>query len=82
MKYLLALLVGALFLTGCKSTYDITLSNGRQFTGVSKPVLSKKTGKYHFKTIDGREGAVYPDNVRVIEPHREPYEFRPSAPKK
>lgn len=71
-------------LCGCRSNYDVTLSNGRKFSGVTKPILDKKTGEYRFKTIDGRVGVVHPDNVRLIEPHREAYvpDFGSPSPKK
>jgi hypothetical protein len=82
MKKILALLLMTLALAGCKSSYDVTLSNGTQFTGVSKPKLDKKTGKYHFKTPTGREGAFYAENIRLIEPHRDAYEFRRTDQKK
>ena len=81
MKKTFALLLMVVALVGCRSRYDVTLSNGTKFTGVSKPHLDKKIGKYRFKTPDGREGAFYPDNIRLIEPHREPYEFKPNQKK-
>lgn len=81
LKVVFGLICAALFI-GCKSSYDVTLGNGRQFIGVSKPVLDKKTGKYQFKTPDGRVGTVHPDNIRLIEPHREAYEFRQTPQKK
>ena len=81
MKKTFALLLVAVALVGCKSSYDITLSNGTRFTGVSKPRIDKKTGQYRFKTPDGRIGTFSPANVRLIEPHRDAYEFS-TTPKK
>ena len=75
MTAFFVLLGSVLLLTGCKSTYDVTLNNGTKFSGVSKPAFNKETGKYHFKTPDGREGAFYPEKIRLIEPQREAYEF-------
>jgi hypothetical protein len=82
MKIHAALFFTAFLLMGCKSSYDVTLSSGRQFIGVSKPVMDKKTGKYRFETPDGRVGMVHPDNIRLIEPHSEAYEFRATPQKK
>ncbi|MEO6035666.1 MAG: YgdI/YgdR family lipoprotein [Verrucomicrobiota bacterium] len=82
MKKTFALLLIAMALTGCRSRYDVTLSNGTRFTGVSKPRIDKKTGQYRFKMPDGRVGNFNAGNVRLIEPHRDDYEFRTSAPSK
>ena len=81
MKKIFVLLWMVVALVGCKSSYDVTLSNGTRFTGVSKPHLDKKTGKYKFKMPNGREGTFYPENIRLIEPHRDAYEFQ-QTPKK
>ena len=75
MKKIFVLVSLAIVLSGCKSRYDVTLSNGTRYTGVSKPKLDKKTGKYQFKTPDGRLGSFHPANVKLIEPHRDAYEF-------
>jgi hypothetical protein len=66
--FLLALLTA---LTGCKTSYDVTLSNGKKVSGVSKPVLDKATGNYRFKLPDGREVKVSSSRIRLIEPHGE-----------
>lgn len=81
MKKLFPLFLGAFLLVGCRSPYDITLRNGQKFSGVTKPALDKRTGKYHFKTMDGSGHAVHQDSIRLIEPHRDDYEFRPTKPK-
>ena len=81
MKKILVLLFLTATLAGCRSGYDVTLSNGTRFTGVSKPRIDKKTGQYRFKTPDGRIGTFSPGNVRLIEPHRDDYEFT-TKPKK
>ena len=81
MKKQFALILITVALVGCKSSYDVTLSNGTRFTGVSKPRYDKKTDQYKFKTPDGREGSFYRGNVRLIEPHRAPFEFD-TKPKK
>lgn len=77
MKKTFALLLMSVALVGCRSGYDVTLSNGTRFTGVSKPRFDKKTGEYRFKTPDGRVGTFSPASIKVIEPHREAYEFKP-----
>jgi hypothetical protein len=65
---LLTLLIA---LTGCKTSYYVTLSNGRKLSDVSKPVLDKETGNYRFKLPDGREVKVSSSRIRLIEPHGE-----------
>ena len=79
--FLLALLVA---LSGCKTSYDVTLTNGSKVTDVSKPVLDKTTGQYRFQMADGREVKVLSTRVRTIEPHGESSEpiFEKPKPKK
>jgi len=81
MKKAFALLLMVVALTGCKSTYDVTLSNGTRFTGVSKPRYDKKTDEYRFKMPDGREGNFSPAKIRLIEPHQEPFDFNAKSKK-
>ncbi|MEO7299360.1 MAG: YgdI/YgdR family lipoprotein [Verrucomicrobiota bacterium] len=81
MKKLFLLVSLAIVMTGCKSRYDVTLSNGTRYTGVSKPKLDKKSGKYQFKMPDGRLGSFYPANMKLIEPHRAAYEFNQTQKK-
>lgn len=71
MKKFFALFLTVTVLTGCKTSYDVTLNDGKKVTGVSKPVLDKTTNQYRFKTADGRDVKVYAGRVRTIEPHGE-----------
>jgi hypothetical protein len=74
MKQLFVVLIGSFLLVGCRSSYDVTLAGmggGTKYTGVSKPKFDKATGKYTFKTVDGREYSVSAANVRLIQPHQE-----------
>jgi hypothetical protein len=68
MKYLVVLLSVMVLCAGCRTKYDITLSNGNKITGVSKPVLNKETGFYEFKLANGKQEAVKSMRVRTIEP--------------
>ncbi len=65
----IALLSVPVLFTACHSAYDITLNNGNKITGVSKPVLDKKTGEYQFKTSSGKVMYVKSIRVREIGPH-------------
>jgi hypothetical protein len=71
MKKILALLFAITVLTGCKTSYDVTLSDGKKITGVSKPVLDETKGQYQFKTADGQGVKVPASRIRLIEPHGE-----------
>ena len=86
MKKFILLCAAATLLAGCRSSYDVTLANGMgggtKYTGVTKPRYNKATGKYTFKTADGREYSVYPTNVKLIEPHQEVYAPNFNAKKK
>ena len=68
---------------GCKSSYDVTvggMGRSQKYTGVSKPVYDKKTGKYVFKDAMGHEFSVEADRVRIIEPHDETSASKFAAP--
>ena len=72
---------------GCKSSYDVTVSSmgrSRVFSGVTKPVYNKATGRYVFKDSLGQEFAVPKIQVKEIAPHGESSEpkFIAPAPKK
>jgi hypothetical protein len=69
MKRLLAFVLLAALLAGCKSSYDVTLNNGMQFTGVSRPKLNKEKGMYVFKNASGRTFSMPESRIRSIEPH-------------
>ena len=72
MKWTFSLfLLTAILATGCKSNYDITLSNGAKITGISKPKLDKKTDRYVYKDAAGVEKSVPAMRVREIQPHEE-----------
>jgi hypothetical protein len=70
MKKLFGLFVLALLVIGCKSNYDVTLTSGARYTGVSKPKLDKQGGMFTFKSASGRVFTVPETRVRTIEPHR------------
>lgn len=68
MKKFVVLSLMVIGLLGCKTTYDITLSNGKKIRGVTKPSLDKKTDQYKFTLQDGREVKVSSSRIRLIEP--------------
>jgi hypothetical protein len=70
-KILFLFLLALVALSGCKSSYDVTLSNGRIVSGVTKPVLDKVTDQYRFNLPNGKEVKVPAARVRIIEPHDE-----------
>lgn len=69
MKKLIAFLLFAMLLAGCRSSYDVTLNNGALFSGVSKPKLDHDRGVYVFKGATGRTFTIPETRVRTIEPH-------------
>ena len=80
VKIFFILLFFTVVLVGCKSSYDITLSNGRKVTGVSKPVFDERLGLYRFKMADGKEARLSSSRVRLIEPHGESSETQFVSP--
>jgi len=79
MKKILILVAASLLLVGCRTRYDIALSNGSRITGVSKPVLDKSTGEYHFKDVKGKDHVIKSMRVIEIAPHEShPSPYRPS----
>lgn len=70
MKKLIAFLSLTVLLAGCSTGYDVTLTNGAQYTGVSKPKLDPNKGAYVFKNATGKSFAIPETRVRTIEPHR------------
>jgi hypothetical protein len=69
MKKLITIVFAAVLLAGCRSGYDVTLTNGMQFTGVSKPKLDHEKGVYTFRNMSGKSYNVPETRVRTIEPH-------------
>jgi len=69
MKNVLLLLLGAVFLTGCMHSYDVTLVNGMRITRVSKPKLNKENGLYTFTDIRGEKKSISAYRVVAIAPH-------------
>lgn len=69
MKKLIAFLFLTLLLAGCRSSYDIKLTNGAEYSGVSKPKLDRDKGVYVFKNATGRTYTIPETRVRSIEPH-------------
>ncbi|MEP6663954.1 MAG: hypothetical protein ABJC04_09850 [Verrucomicrobiota bacterium] len=69
MKKLFVLCFLSATLVGCKSGYDLTLTNGNKFSGISKPVLDKSGQLYRFKADNGQQMTVPAGRVRLIEPH-------------
>lgn len=84
MKKIFPFLAALILVAGCANRYDITLSNGTKYSGVSKPVLHQETGEYYFTDVVGRKLAVKQMRVRVIEPHQDEAErskFKNVAPR-
>jgi uncharacterized protein YcfL len=69
MKKLITIVFAALLLAGCRSAYDVTLTNGMQFTGVSKPKLNREKGVFTFRNMSGKTYTVPETRIRTIEPH-------------
>ncbi|MDB6057301.1 MAG: hypothetical protein JWO95_1145 [Verrucomicrobiales bacterium] len=69
MKKLITIGFAAVLFVGCKSSYDVTLNNGSQYTSVSKPKLDPDRGVYIFKNMSGKSYTVPETRVRTIEPH-------------
>ena len=59
------LLAGMLTATGCRTHYELTLSNTKTITAHSKPKLVD--GYYVFKDANGQETSVFQGRVRQIE---------------
>jgi hypothetical protein len=70
MNKLFALCLGLVLLgvTGCRTRYDITLTNGTKISGVSKPHLDTRIGYYIYQDAQGRTNGVPSMRVSVIEP--------------
>jgi hypothetical protein len=69
MKKLIVFLFAVVLVSGCRSSYDVTLTNGLQFTGVSKPRLNPDRGVYVFRSAGGRTFNIPETRIRTIEPH-------------
>ncbi|MGZ4962653.1 MAG: YgdI/YgdR family lipoprotein [Limisphaerales bacterium] len=69
MKKLITIVFATIVLVGCRSAYDVTLTNGMQFTGVSKPKLDKEKNVFVFKNMSGKTYAIPETRIRTIEPH-------------
>ena len=65
-RYLLALLLLPLFVTGCARRYVVTLNNGSRISTISKPRL--ENGNYVFKDAKGQPASVFAGSVREIAP--------------
>jgi hypothetical protein len=67
MKSVLLCLAGLLAVSaaGCRSRYDLTLSNSVSVTAYSRPKLVN--GYYVFKDSKGQEARVFAGRVRSIE---------------
>ena len=82
-KKILTLLLGATLLCGCRTRYQITTTNGSEYTAIGRP--KRVAGHYVFKDINGKE--VQLSAMRVVsiearspwEKSREPFT---GAPKK
>jgi hypothetical protein len=62
----LGCLAGVLLLTGCASSYNVTLSSGTTVTAKSRPKLDEN-GYYHFRDANGKEVMLPRVRVRAIE---------------
>ncbi|HEY2081912.1 MAG TPA: YgdI/YgdR family lipoprotein [Verrucomicrobiae bacterium] len=67
MKPLLLLALACLMMSGCSSTYVLTLNNGERIRTNGKPRLEK--GFYYFKDVSGHDAApVFSGRVKEIAP--------------
>jgi hypothetical protein len=73
----LGITVLLLFLCGCATQYDLTLTNGDVVRAKSKPRLNEE-GQFVFKDLAGHEATINRMRVREIEPVRAG--SRPSSP--
>lgn len=80
MNKLFLLLLVVLVLTGCRSTYDVILTNGKKIQNVSKPVLDESTGQFRFALPSGKQINMPQTRVRLIEPHGDSSELDPTSP--
>jgi hypothetical protein len=80
MKKTLVLLLMITALVGCRTRYDITLSNGSKISGVSKPQLDRNSGYYVFTEASGKTNFIPSMRVSLIEPQR--FSEEESSPKK
>jgi hypothetical protein len=53
--------------SGCRTRYDITLTTGSRITNVSRPVLDKESGAYHYRDAGGNPQRIPAMRVRSIE---------------
>ncbi|MBC8001130.1 MAG: YgdI/YgdR family lipoprotein [Opitutaceae bacterium] len=65
MKPILTLSLAAMFLTGCQSSYKITLNTGATLVSPSKPQLMG--GLYVYKDSSGVEREISSSRVKTIE---------------
>jgi hypothetical protein len=72
-----AILLGALAVTGCRTNYQLTLNNGNRITTSTKPKLVQ--GYYVFKDSSGRTNHVSKTRVRAIEPQPRGYSEKPGS---
>ena len=68
---ILTLLLGATLLCSCRTRYQITTTNGSEYTAIGKP--KRVAGQYVFKDINGKEVQVSAMRVVSIEA-RSPWE--------
>lgn len=67
---LLCLLAPVLLLAACqssKSTYKITLKDGREYLSNTRPEYQGKTGYYRYRTFQKRDALLRADEVLMIE---------------
>ncbi len=76
----LLVVASAMFLSGCRSSYDITLNNGTKITGVTRPRLDNETGHYVFKDAKGQASSIPAMRVRLIEPQGTSQNFSAEKP--
>jgi hypothetical protein len=64
--FLLALLLGSVFLTGCASQYLVVLTSGQRIIAARKPHLEKFN--FVFTDLNGRTNSIPSEQVRGIVP--------------
>ena len=66
---LFCILLASVLFSGCqsRSSYKITLKDGREYLCNGQPEFQRKTGYYRYRTIQDRDAMLRADEVLLIE---------------
>ena len=69
MKKILPIILLALVAcSGCRSTYNLTLTNGDVLTSHGKPTYDPQQARYYYRDIHGQTNSIPASKVREIAP--------------